>query len=239
MQIVNRYDRITPNDSYLSDLQKYGNYEYLVGNYNVFTQKKKNFLKETFNRRIALIGDSFSQDFYNIIIEGKHLMNYDLCVYYVLYHCQIYIGNKDQSKFIEPKHRKLCRNAQDIKEALALIHQANIVILASRWKKWIAQRLSMTIKLFNLIKNQQLYIDKSNKYRIKQYQHPFQDAMIINHILEKTIDKSIFINIQKMICTGLNQTCPLFTSNGKLISYDELHLTKYGALYIGNIILKQ
>ena len=60
----------------------------------------------------------------------------------------------------------------------------------------------------------------------------------VNNILEKTIDKSIFVNVMKMICTGFNQTCPLFTPNGKLISYDGAHLTKYGALYIGNIIFK-
>jgi hypothetical protein len=40
----------------------------------------------------------------------------------------------------------------------------------------------------------------------------------------------------KMICTGPNGTCPLFTPNGKLISYDGTHLTRHGALYIGDII---
>jgi hypothetical protein len=42
----------------------------------------------------------------------------------------------------------------------------------------------------------------------------------------------------KMICNGFNQACPLFTPSGKLISYDALHLTKYGAIYIGNIIFR-
>ncbi|CAF4213443.1 unnamed protein product, partial [Rotaria sordida] len=37
--------------------------------------------------------------------------------------------------------------------------------------------------------------------------------------------------MQKMICTGHNQTCPLFTRDGKLISYDGAHLTKYGVRY--------
>ena len=39
--------------------------------------KKKTFSNKTstLNRRIVLIGDSFAQDFYNMIIEGKHLIN--------------------------------------------------------------------------------------------------------------------------------------------------------------------
>jgi hypothetical protein len=63
--------------------------------------------------------------------------------------------------------------------------------------------------------------------------------MEINQLLEKTIDKSIFVNVQKMICTGYNQTCPLFTPQGKLISHDGAHLTKFGAQYIGNIIFNK
>jgi hypothetical protein len=123
--------------------------------------------------------------------------------------------------------------------------------LASRWKEWSAQGLTNTIKFLNLTNNQQVfvlgtknfgivnpkfYVDKSNKYRIKQYQYPLIEAKKMNNLLEKTLNKTIFVNIQKMVCTGLNQTCPIFTPNGKLITYDGVHLTKYGAIYIGDII---
>ena len=67
---------------------------------------------------------------------------------------------------------------------------------------------------------------------------PKIEVVNVNKLLEQTIDKSIFVNTQKMICTGYNQTCPLFTRNGKLISHDGTHLTKYGAIYVGNIIFK-
>jgi hypothetical protein len=240
------------DNSFLSDLTKYGNRDY-VGRAFIAFARKKNFSNRTstLNRRIALIGDSFAEDFYNMIIEGKHLINYEFCVYFIFYHCQIYLGNEDRGRFISPGQRQSCRNAYDIKYALPIIHQANIIILASRWKEWSVQRLPTTIKLLNLTNRQQLfvlgtknfgvvnpklYIDKSNKYRIKQYQYPLIEADKINNLLEKTLNNTIFINVQKMICTGLNQTCPVFTPNGKLISYDGIHLTKYGALYIGDII---
>ena len=74
---------------------------------------------------------------------------------------------------------------------------------------------------------------------MKEYQYLYIQVVNINKLLEQTIDKSIFINIQKMICTGYNQTCSLFTPDEKLISNDGEHLTKYGAIYVGNINTNQ
>jgi hypothetical protein len=200
-----------------------------------------------------LIGDSFAQDFYNMIIEGKHLINWEFCVYFVYSRCQIYLGNEDRKQFIEAKHHQTCTNANDIKYALPIIRQANIIFLASNWYLWSSERLPNTLKLLNLTKQQQifvigpkhfgkvnpiLYVNKSKTFRMKQYQYPKTEVIAVNQLLEKTLDKSIYINMQKMICTGFNETCPLFTPEGKLISHDGAHLMKYGARYVGNILFK-
>ena len=79
-----------------------------------------------------------------MVIERKHLVNYEICVYYVIHPCQIYIGTEDRDQFIEPRHKQLCTN----------------------------------------------------------------------------------VHVQKLLCTGYNQTCPLFTSDAKLISHDGYHLTE-------------
>ena len=243
------------DDPYLLDLQKYGNGRYVTGAFDALASKKKRFSNETLtlNRRIAIIGDSFVQDFYNMIIEGKHLTNFDIWGYYLASPCQIYLGNEDRRTFLVPAHRQLCTNAYDIKYALPMINQANIIILSSYWYLWSAQKLPNTIKVLNLTEQQQiivigrkdfgkvnpmLYVNKTKKFRIKQFQYPRREVIEINELLEKTIDKSIFINIQKMICTGFNQTCPLFTSDGNLISYDGLHLTKHGARYVGDLLFQ-
>ena len=42
-----------------------------------------------------------------------------------------------------------------------------------------------------------------------------------------------------MLCTGLNQTCPVFTPGGKLITFDGMHVTKFGARYVGDILFKK
>jgi hypothetical protein len=188
-----------------------------------------------------------------MIIEGKHLINWEFCVYYVYSRCQIYLGNENRMKFIEAKHHQTCTNANDIKYALPIIRQANIIFLASNWYLWSSERLPNTLKLLNLTKQQEifvigpkhfgkvnpmLYVNKSKSFRIKQYQYPKTEVIAVNQLLEKTLDKSIYVNMQKLICTGFNQTCPLFTPDGKLISHDGAHMTKYGARYVGNILFK-
>jgi hypothetical protein len=257
--IQTAYDRTVllnkGGDPYLSDLQKYGNWQYVVRSFDDLSMRTKTFSNQTSTakRRIALIGDSFAQDFYNMMNEGKHLLKYETRVYYTSARCQIYIGPENRQQFIEARHRQTCTNANDIKYAFPIIRQANIIILSSYWQEWSAKRLPTTLKLLNLTKEQQLfvigaksfgkvnpilYVNKSNEFRMKQYQYPETAVAIVNKLLEQIIDKSIFVNTQKMICTGYNQTCPLFTRNGKLISHDGIHLTKYGAIYIGNIIFK-
>ncbi|CAF3743787.1 unnamed protein product [Rotaria sp. Silwood1] len=243
------------DDSYLSDLAKYGHGGYVERAFNVLRQNKNTFSirTSTINKRLILIGDSFAQDFYNIIIEGKHLTNYEMRVFFIHGRCQMYIGPEDRKQFINAIDHQICTNRNDIKYALPVIRQADVIILSGKWFEWSAKRLPMTLKLLNLTKKQQifvigrkhfgnvnpkLYVNKSTEYRLKQYQYPSIDVIKVNSLLEKTIDKSIFVNILKMICTGYNRTCPLFTRDGKLISYDGRHLTKYGAIYVGNIIFK-
>ncbi|CAF1499670.1 unnamed protein product [Adineta steineri] len=111
------------NDTYLSDLKKYDNWQYVVRNFNALERKSKTFSNRTItlNKRVVLIGDSFAQDFYNVIIEGKHLIDYEIRVHFVYSRCQIYLGLEDRRKFIEVKHRQTCTNANDIKYALPLI----------------------------------------------------------------------------------------------------------------------
>ncbi|CAF2837769.1 unnamed protein product [Rotaria sp. Silwood2] len=242
-------------DSYLSDLAKYGHGGYVEGAFDALRQKTNTFSTQTsiINKKLILIGDSFAQDFYNIIIEGKHLTNYEIRVFFVHGRCQMYIGPEDRKQFINAIDQQTCENRNDIKYALPLIRQADVIILSGKWFEWSVKRLPMTLKLLNLTKQQQifvigrkhfgnvnlkLYVNKSTEYRLKQYQYPSKEVIEINNLLEKTIDEFIFVNILKMICTGYNRTCPIFTRDGKLITYDGRHLTKYGAIYVGNIIFK-
>ena len=163
------------------------------------------------------------------------------------------MGDEDRLQFIEAKYHQTCTNGNDIKYALPIIRQAHVIFLASSWQTWSAERLPITLERLNLTKEQQvliigpkyfgkinpmLYVNKSKTFRVKQYQYPNTELFQLNQLLEKMIDKSMYVNVHKLICTGLNETCPLFTPEGKLISHDGAHLTKYGAHYVGNILFE-
>ena len=256
MQTANdRSVLVEGNDTYLYDLKHYGSMNYTAFSYRL-NERRRTFLNNTSmaGRKILLIGDSYSQDFYNIIIEGKYLQKYDIRTHFIHYECQIYMGQEDRQQFVPAGYKQTCQNGHHIKYALPLIRQADIIILAASWKEWSAQRLPTTIELLGLRENQRLiiigskhfgrydlklFIDKTKEFRVAQYNHPFQWFVEVNMLLERTIDASIFVSTMKLLCTGQNQTCPLFTPNGKLISYDGHHLTKYGALYLGELIFNR
>ena len=65
------------NDSYLSDLKRYGHWGYVIQSFDPLAAKKKCFS----NRKVILIGDSFAADFYNMIIEGNNMKK---CFFFVV-----------------------------------------------------------------------------------------------------------------------------------------------------------
>lgn len=244
------------NHTYLSDLQKYGNWQYVISRFDKLAKEKRFFVNDTskVDKRLIIIGDSYARDFLNMVVEGKHLTNYDICTHLVDTRCQIYLGPEDRLQFVEEKYKQKCTNAYDIKYALPLIRQADVIILSSRWREWNAIRLPITLKFLNLTVRQKLfvigpkhfgdvnpklYINKTMAYRIKQRQLPESKAVLVNEMLKKLLNKSIFVDILERICGGFNRSCPLFTPDGKLISYDGPHLTKEGALYLGNLLFRK
>jgi peptidoglycan/LPS O-acetylase OafA/YrhL len=205
-------------------------------------------------KKIAVIGDSFAMDFLNMAVENNKLTNYEIKTYYVNYICQIYAGNEDKNQFIPEIMKKGCALKEyDIRSALPLIEQANIVIFASKWAIWSAERLPMTIKTLNLPRQNQTlivisskdfgqinpihYLNKTSAYRSELRNHMDPACVTANEFLQKGLNDSILVNIPQMLCT-INYTCPIFTSEEKLISFDGEHLTKDGAIYIGKIIFQ-
>ena len=63
----------------------------------------------------------------------------------------------------------------------------------------------------------------------------------VSHALtefQKTLDKNIFVDLHELVCGTSSVSCPVFTNDVKLISFDGGHLTKDGAQYIGRILFQ-
>jgi hypothetical protein len=242
-------------DTYLQDIEPTELSNYVTRRFDDHIRNYPTFSNQSTltNRRILLIGDSFAQDFMNMVTETRSLIDYEIRCHYVRVYCQIYIGSEDRLQWISPGHRSLCINQNDVRYALPLIRQANVIILAGNWREWSAKRLPKTIELLNLTQSQKLfvlgvknfgninltlYINTSYEYRIQQFQQPEEESVNVNTIMKRTLNQSIFVDVLGMTCTHYNGTCPVFTAHGKLITYDGAHTTKYGAKYVGDIIFK-
>ncbi|UJR18412.1 hypothetical protein I4U23_005317 [Adineta vaga] len=233
-------------DTYMQDIEPIELSNYVTRRFNNLMEAHRTFSVEsaTTNRRLLLIGDSFAQDFMNMMVETHFLPDYEVRCHYVRVFCQIYMGPEDRLQWIPSAQRQLCINDNDIRLALPLIKQANVIILAAHWFEWSAQRLPTTIKSLQLSQSQKLFvigvknfglvnrtlfIHKSYKYRVQQFLPPLNKFVKLNTMMKRILNPLIFVDVLSMTCVYDNGTCPIFTEEGKIISYDGEHTTKYGA----------
>lgn len=199
--------------------------------------------------KLLLIGDSFSQDLYNMIRETGAFPGYQIALSYVLARCQIYLGPEDITPLIEPPDRRMCGWHPLDPTAVDLAAQADVVIFALSWRDWSAERLPTTIenfhfrpdqtvlvlgrKRFGMI-NRPLIVGRSREDLVALRLDPGANHAAIVAQMRRELSPDLLIDSQSLICGG--ETCPLFTPEGALISVDGAHLTKEGAAYVGSLI---
>ena len=214
------------------------------------TLMKKTFDSST-QKKALIIGDSHAQDFLNSVLENDYLQNYQIRTRYIPAHCQIYLG-ADATQFIKSKDKILCQKSDSLALAKKQIKTADLIILAANWKQWAAKRLPQTIKKLGLRPEQKLFVigrKSFGKIAIRNYlrmsdqelrklHNPVNEKQkTINKIMNNTLSENIFIDVQQLVC-GSSESCPVFTEDLKLISFDGGHLTKYGAQYIGKTLFQ-
>jgi len=208
--------------------------------------------------RVLLLGDSFSADIINAMAERGLLTNAEIKVRFVLNHCQVYLGKENWMDLIDEQHHVQCANevyTEDFYSSLQpLIQNADIVILVSSWYEWAARRLPETIKNLQIPDSTRVIVigtKNFGKIRIRDYiglsiqekaglQNNVNGYLIsMNKILRtnlKDIPNVEFVDLHELACGKDSKTCPIFSSDGKLLSYDGGHLTQAGAAYVGGLL---
>lgn len=199
--------------------------------------------------RLVIVGDSFSQDFYNVIHEYDAFSNYGHSAIYIPARCQIYYGKpfSDVKQYIDEADHQLCEVRSLGVEDVEHIKQADVVIFAARWQEWSAEMLQDSILEMRLDKGQKVFvvgpkIFEPNRRQLLSiydeygvdYRRPVDPQVRkINDALNKSNPNYIYINIIEKVC---DSGCPLFTPSGNLISYDGLHFTREGAQLVARSI---
>ena len=211
---------------------------------------KKPFDSNDSRKKALIVGDSHAQDFLNTVLENKALANYQIRTRYIPNICQIYLGDEDVSSFIEAKNKQICAEADNLTAAKAQIAEADLVIIASSWKPWAAERVSTTIKNLEIKPTQTVKIlgrKSFGKINVRSYVRQTDEELLklsnpvdeqqtaVNKTLSAQVGGNNFIDIHRIVC-GAGDTCPLFTPDLELISFDGGHLTPAGARYVGGLL---
>lgn len=217
-----------------------------------FQRVKKPFDNSDPRKKLLIMGDSHAQDFYNAMLENNLDQRYQISTRRIPAICGIYLGSEDITPLIERRHVPICQKADTLENALPQIRQADVVILAANWTLWSAQRLATTVQNLSVRPPQKLfvvgrkdfgkvnlrqYLRLSNK-ELKQLRNPVNSQQhAINRTMKQSLPSGMFVNTQGLMCRPEN-SCPLFTPQARLISFDGGHLTKPGAQYVGRVLLQ-
>ena len=215
----------------------------------------KPFDENSPKRKAIIVGDSQGCDFLNEILENNYLSNYQIRVRFIPYPCQTVLGGH-RARYIHPKNRRLCadKRTDNLHKARKQIQHADLVIFAALWKQEVSRQMPQIINYLRLKKKQRLVVVGNKffgKITINKYMHmPYTKlkrlrndvglvSQKVNKILKNRVgNKALFVDPQELVCQDAT-TCPVFTDNLHLISYDGRHLTKDGARYIGRILFQK
>lgn len=222
--------------------------EYVRSRFNALAEHE---FPENGKPNLLVIGDSHAQDLVNILTEGGIADHWNLSTLRISTRCQLYIGPEDIRSFISAEDAELCAKERSRfdEHSAQLIPQADRIIIDFSWKLWSAERMGTTLqslktaypqahftivglKYFGTI-SYDAYL-KSNATDYIKVTHPVdQDRRQINDILRHNITGVPFVDILDAFCAKSTK-CPIFTPEGRLISYDGGHLTEDGAKYLGS-----
>ena len=199
---------------------------------------------------LVIVGDSFSQDFYNILQSAEAFEGYAISAIYVPARCQIHFGLSEEivEEHTAAEDFQLCSKRRLTQKHADTLKSADIVVLAARWQSWSAEYLKQTLTHLDL--NAQVIVIGSksfekNRRALLAYspdhleiarKMPDTSVLQSTEILERSLEKDQFVNLVNIVCM---EGCPLFTPEGDLLSYDGLHLTPEGVSYIGTLLFKE
>lgn len=215
----------------------------------------KPFSNHENQKRLLIIGDSFAQDFYNVLKESGLLEGVDVSTHYLPAICKNVPENSDFMQHIAPQDVVFCQNFirignEKLNERLA---QADGIIVTSAWDKFTTSQLENlhselkkrtkakifivgrksfhTLRIVDII----TATDKNTLVTMRGgSSSEYANVKFAEEIMSGNND---YIDLHKIVC-GDNEKCPVTDLEGYLISYDGCHLSKEGAAYIGKLLMK-
>lgn len=237
--------RYAPEDRELALFDRQSTGDYVRGRFNAAQLRP---FDETGRPRLLIVGDSFGQDFMNVLAESGHADAFSISTHHVSKHCGNLLVAEDLSRFVSPVHTALCEAEGGWQRASLqpLIEQADVIVLVSDWQPWHWDFLPETVSTLTTRTGADVYVlgrkDFGHVHLHSLLDQPAAARPALrNPATERQAQADMalasalgdrFIDVQGALCPD-PAGCPLFTPEGALISYDGGHLTREGATWAG------
>ena len=166
---------------------EYGNY--VEAEYNKLAGKE---ISED-DRALIIVGDSFSQDFYNIVRESKGFSGYEISTHYVPARCQIFHGIpfSEVASNINESDREMCKKRILSKEDVENFKKADVIVFALRWEAWSASLMGQTMESMGLTTSDNVIIVGSKQFEKSR-------AKLLAHFREYGPDKKRLVDEEEI-----------------------------------------
>lgn len=234
-------NRIDPHNLDLVNTSPFERGKY-VG-HNFWYMRKFDFPNKP-GKKIVIVGDSFAQDFVNVVRENSYLENQNVVTFSLPLRCFTYLQDPNLADQNITANFKNCRDEYSLAKGINLMQNSDVTIFSFAWNS--AQIGTIEAVRSGLKSEHQkkiIFLGPKSFGHVKinsLTELPLEDRPSYKqHVTLSNVPKMLvqagvnsFIDLQKLICSE-DYNCPVFTPDGLLISYDGMHLTKAGAKFLG------
>jgi peptidoglycan/LPS O-acetylase OafA/YrhL len=238
--------RFADEDRYLVELDPYEARQYVIAR---FLELQVKPFDNSGRKKVAVIGDSYAEDLVNAVYESGLTTRVQLSTYLIPAACGNLFLQRDLIAKVRPADRGICLHTgwYDNEALQRLMHEADAIWLVSSWAPWQVELLPESLQRIESTFGAKVLVfgDKDfGTFKMKELLgvpaarrpalgNPMSDEHLkVNALMRSLLPRDEFLDVSALLC-GEGTTCPLFTADGKLISYDGGHLTRDGARYYG------
>ena len=208
--------------------------------------------------KVMIVGDSYAQDFMNALFEAGVDDGVSFSTHYISARCGNLFLDHDIEKFIAPADKKRCQQSPryNDKTILELVGAADVIFLASHWQTWQVQFLPESVGNIQSVSdarivvigrkrfgrsgdvrfNPRTFLNRSRSELAEMRTFLTEEDLMLNLQMKELLPNDIYVDFQTVV-SGDKLSSPLFDDNVKLLSFDGSHLTKNGAVYVGQRLL--
>lgn len=228
---------------------------YVTQRYLKYSKSKRNW-DDSDKPNILMIGDSYSQDFYNALVENGFDKKIDLLLKFVPVRCgTLFVKKELLAKVTRKKDINYCAKQNpllDDEYVLDKLSTADQVWLVSSWRESHISVLADSIqKLSTMTDAEILVVGRKRFIPLKQSHLRMSKEQRANYIADIVDDTKAsrdiamaagfgtYLELQTLMCGSTFDTydqCKPFDAEGMPKSYDGGHLTRFGAVLMGALI---